>query len=105
MNVKKYTITSIKIKETKTVDGEEVKYVYSKGQNAGKNFVRVSITTEETGDTIWSANQFPDSKATKLSVGEKVLMVLEERKGEGDNVWFDFKFPNKDELAAYALNQ
>lgn len=99
--LKKVTIKSVGIKETKTVDGVEVKYVYSKGKNEGKNFVRVSIQTEETGDLYWANNAFVDSKATKLKVGDVELLDLVERQ-DGDNTWRDFNFPTKEQLADYA---
>jgi len=100
MSIKKVTIKSVEIKKTKMVDGNEVEYVYSKGINAGKNFVRV-ILELENHENKYATNAFPESKATLLKPGEIVLLNLVERP-DGDKVWYDFNFPTKDEMAKLA---
>jgi hypothetical protein len=93
--VKKVTITKVFISD-KNKDG--VLYTYKNGDNAGRNFVRVSIKTEETGDDYYSSNTLPGSKPTQLKEGEVVLLDFTE-----DNGFKNFRIPTKDQLAEFAL--
>jgi len=106
--IKKVTIKSVGIKTHKRVleNGveSEVAYMFKNGKYAGKNFVRVSIQTEETGDEYYASNAFPNSKATALEAGQKVILKLVERTADDGKVWRDFMFPTQKELEEFALN-
>ena len=86
----KFKITKVFISE-KNKDG--IPYVFKNGKNTGKPFVRVSIKTQETGEEYYSTNAFVDSKQTKLTEGQEVILKLEEKDG-----FKNFGFPSSDEL-------
>lgn len=94
--LKKVTIKKVFVAD-KNKAGES--YVYKNGKNAGKNFVRVSIQTEETGEEYYSNNCMIGSRPTKLEVGEKVLLKLVD---DGD--FKNFMFPTAEEMNDF-INQ
>lgn len=101
--LKKVTIKSVKITDSKF--GSEEKYVYKKGKNAGKNFVMVTIQTNETGDDYYSTPALPGTKPTELKEGESVLLSLTETTSEdGQKVFKNFNFPTKEQMVEFVNN-
>ncbi len=101
--IKKVTISKVKIAESKY--GSDEKYVYKNGANAGKNFVMVTIQTNETGDDYYSTPALPGSKPTQIKEGESVLLSLTETKSaDGEKTFKNFNFPTKEQLVEYANN-
>lgn len=98
--IKKVTITEVYKNETKK-DG--TKYVISKGANKDKNFVRIGIKTDKTGDLTYYNNALVGDKANNIEVGQSVLLSLTETaKEDGSGDWYNFNFPTKAQLAEYA---
>jgi hypothetical protein len=78
-------------------------YIIKNGQNAGQTFTRIGIQTNKTGENTYYNNAKAKDKAVNIEVGQILLLDLyEEDAGEG-KTWKNFKFPTKDELAAFAL--
>lgn len=107
MSIKKVTIKSVKMYERPfTPEGQEQKplYTYKKGKNQGKNFVMVTIQTQETGDEFYSTPALPNSKPTTLKEGDQVVLSLTSSTSEdGNKVFRNFNFPTKEQLAEIAL--
>ncbi len=91
--IKKITIKKI-FKSTENKDG--VPYVYKKGKNIGKAFVRVSIASDDMGEGMYSTCVPPLDRATKLEEGQELVLKYEEKEG-----FKNFSFPNKGELQVY----
>ena len=104
--IKKVTIKKVtKYDKPFTKEGEPEKplYTYKKGTNAGKNFVMVTIQTEETGEDYYSTPAMATDKAMSVEVGQKLLLNLtESTSADGTKVFKNFNFPTKDQLAAFA---
>jgi len=99
--IQKVKILKVYKNDTKK-DG--TKYVISKGTNAGKNFVRIGIQTDKTGEDTYYNNALATDKAMNLDVDQVVLLDLTETKSEdGSTTWKNFNFPSKDDLAKFAL--
>lgn len=96
--IKKVTITEV-YKSSNKKDGTP--YVISKGVNAGKNFTRVGIKTDKTGDDVYYNNALDTDKVMTIEVGQSLLLNFTETP-DGDNTWRNFNFPTKDQLAEYA---
>lgn len=96
--IKKVTITEV-YKNTTKKDGSP--YVISKGINSGKNFTRIGIKTQETGDKIYYNNALDTDKAMTIEVGQVLLINFTETV-DGDNTWCNFNFPTKAQLAELA---
>lgn len=100
--IKKVTIKKVKIVESPfSKDGQPTeKYVYKKGKNIGKNFVMVTIQTNETGDDYYSTPCLPTDKAAQIKEGESHLLSLTESpSADGQKVFKNFNFPTKEQLA------
>lgn len=98
--LKKVTIKNIKIADKKY--GTEDKYVYKSGKNVGKNFVMVSIQTNETGDNYYSTPALPTDQAAQLNEGDTVILKLTETtSSDGQKVFKNFNIPSKAEKEAY----
>ena len=106
MSLRKVTISSVKKYDRPYAkEGEEQKplYTYKKGKEIGKNFVMVTIQTEETGDDYYSTPASIGSKAAGIEVGQKVLLNFSEtQSADGQKTFKNFNFPTKDQLAAFA---
>lgn len=103
--LKKVTIKSVKSYErpyTKEGEAEKPLYAYKKGKNMGKNFVMVTIQTNETGDEYYSTPAMPGERATTLQEGQSVLLSLTETKSEdGTKTFKNFGFPNNAQIEVY----
>lgn len=93
MSIKLITIKKV-FKSTENKDG--VPYVYKKGKNEGKPFVRVSIASDDMGEGMYSTCVLPGERATKLEEGQQVLLKFEEKDG-----FKNFGFPTKGEQQVY----
>jgi hypothetical protein len=106
--IKKVTISKVTFRDRPfTKDGEPEKplYTYSKGDNQGKNFVMVSIQTEETGDEYFSTPASEKDKARTIEVGQKLLLNFSETtSADGTKVFKNFNFPTKAQLAQFAID-
>lgn len=104
--IKKCTISKITKYDkpfSKEGEGEKPLYTYKKGTNAGKNFVMVTIQTEETGEDYYSTPAMATDKAMNIEVGQKLLLNLTETKSaDGLKTFKNFNFPTKEQLAAFA---
>ncbi len=100
--IKKVTINKV-FKNDKKKDGSP--YVISKGQHAGQNFVRIGIQTDKTGEDTYYNNALATDKAMNIEVGQSLLLNFTETpSADGANVWKNFNFPTKDQLAEFAAN-
>ncbi len=98
--IKKVSITKV-YKNDKKKDG--TLYVISKGQHAGKNFTRIGIQTDKTGEDTYYNNALATDKAMNIEVGQSLLLNLTEQiKVDGSGKWYNFNFPTKDQLAEFA---
>jgi hypothetical protein len=85
--IQKVKITRVVIQDKKK-DGTPYKTA------AGKQFWRVGIQTEQTGEVYYSTNAFAeDDKAMKLQVGQEVTVNLTEENG-----YNNFSLPTKTDL-------
>lgn len=91
--LKQVTITKV-FKSDKNKDG--IAYVYKKGANVGKNFSRISIKTEQTGDEFYSSNAMAGDRAYTMNAGETIVLDLTE-----DNGFKNFRFPSKKEVDVF----
>lgn len=100
--IKKVTIKSVGLRDHKVVNGEEVKFVFGKGKDAGKEFVMVSIQTDQTGDEYFGTPSLPTDRAAKLQVGDNVILRFTESKSaDGSKVFKNFNFVSKKEEEVY----
>ena len=100
--IQKVTITEVYKNDTKK-DG--TKYVISKGTNAGKNFIRIGIKTDKTGDDVYYNNALETDKANNIAKDQSLLLNFTETKSaDGTNVWKNFNFPTKEQLAEFAAS-
>lgn len=103
--IKQVTIKSVKSYERPyNKEGEEQKplYTYKKGKNQGKNFVMVTIQTNETGDEYYSTPALVGSGATKIKEGDVVILKLTETTSEdGTKVFKNFNFPSNAEIEVF----
>lgn len=98
--IQKVTITELYKNETKK-DG--TRYIISKGTNAGKNFTRIGIKTDKTGDDVYYNNALETDRAMKIEIGQSLLLSFTETpSADGANTWKNFNFPSKVQLAEYA---
>lgn len=93
MSIKLVTIKKVFLSEANK-DG--IPYVYKKGKNVGKPFIRVSIASDDMGEGMYSTCVLPGDRATKLTEGQEVVLKYEEKEG-----FKNFSFPNKGELQVY----
>ncbi len=93
MSIKLVTIKKV-FKSDSNKDG--IPYVYKKGKNLGKAFIRVSIASDDMGEGMYSTCVLPGDRATKLEEGQKVLLKFEEKDG-----FKNFGFPTKGEQQVY----
>lgn len=99
--IKKVTISKVKVAETPF--GKTEKYVYKKGTNVGKNFVMVTIQTNETGEDYYSTPAMPGERALTLKEGDVVLLNLTKTmSADGQKEFKNFNFPTKEQLAKFA---
>lgn len=96
--IKKVTITKV-YKSDKKKDGSP--YMISKGQYVGQPFTRIGIQTDQTGDKTYYNNAKASDKAFNIEEGQSLLLNFTEQV-DGDNTWYNFNFPTKDELAKFA---
>lgn len=102
--IQKVKIESVARYETKEVNGEKVPYTYSKGKNVGKQFKRISITTDKTGSDKYYANEDPGSRYEGIAEGQSLLLnFTESMSADGGKKFLNFNFPTKEQLAAFAL--
>ena len=98
--IQKVKITKV-FKNDKKKDGSL--YVISKGTNAGKNFIRIGVQTDKTGENTYYNNALATDKAMNIEVGQSLLLNLTEKaKEDGNGNWYNFNFPTKDQLAKFA---
>jgi hypothetical protein len=100
MAIKKVTVKKV---FTATENKDGVPYTYKKGKYEGKNFVRISIQTEETGDEYYASNALIGSKPTTIKEGDKLLLNFTEQV-VGDKTFKNFDFPTKEQLAEFAAS-
>lgn len=93
MSIKLVTIKKV-FKNTENKDG--VPYIYKKGRNVGKPFVRIGIASDDMGEGIYSTCVLPEDRATKLEEGQQLILKFEEKEG-----FKNFSFPSKGELQVY----
>lgn len=93
MSIKLITIKKV-FKSTENKDG--VPYVYKKGKNVGKPFVRVGIASDDMGEGVYSTCVLPGDRATKLEEGQQVVLKFEKKED-----FLNFSFPSKGELQVY----
>lgn len=99
--IQKVTITKV-YKNDKNKAGEL--YVIRKGTNKDKNFVRIGIQTDKTGEDTYYNNALVTDKAMNIAEGQSLLLNLTETpKEDGSGNWYNFNFPTKEQLAAFAL--
>ena len=96
-----------KVQITKVFKNENKKdgtpYTISKGQHAGKNFIRIGIQTDKTGEDTYYNNALATDKAINIEVGQSLLLNLTDTPSEdGAQTWKNFNFPTKDQLAEFA---
>lgn len=96
--IKKVTITKV-YKNDKKKDGSL--YVIGKGKNVGQNFTRVGIQTDQHGEDTYYNNALATDKAMTIEVGQSLLLNFTDTP-DGENVWKNFNFPTKAQLAEYA---
>lgn len=100
--IQKVKITKV-FKNDKKKDGSP--YIISKGQHAGKNFTRIGIQTDKTGENTYYNNALATDKAMNIEVDQSLLLSLTETpKEDGNGNWYNFNFPTKDQLAEFAAS-
>ena len=98
--IQKVTISKV-FKNDKKKDGSL--YVISKGTNAGKNFTRIGVQTDKTGENTYYNNALATDKAMNIEVGQSLLLnFTEQDRTDGEGKWYNFNFPTKAQLAEYA---
>lgn len=106
--IKKVTIKKVTKYDkpfSKQGEAEKPLYTYKKGTNIGKNFVMVTIQTDETGDDFYSTPASEGDKAMNVEVGQKILLNLTETKSaDGLKTFKNFNFPTKEQLAQFATD-
>lgn len=104
--IKKVTIKKVKVYDRPySTDGSKPLYTYKKGTNIGKNFVMVTIQTNETGDDYYSTPAMPGERATTLKEGDSVLLSLTTSMStDGQKEFKNFNYPTKDQLAEFAAS-
>lgn len=100
--IKKVQIMKV-FKNTTKKDGSP--YVISKGKNTGQNFTRIGIQTDAHGDDIYYNNALETDKAMTIAEGQSLLLNFTETPSEdGANIWKNFNFPTKQQLADFAAS-
>jgi hypothetical protein len=98
--LKRVTITKVYNNPTNK-DG--VPYSYKKGTNMGKNFSRIGIQTDETGEATYYNNAMETDRAFKVEVGQTDVLRLEETPAAdgSDKVFHNWSYATKKEIEAY----
>lgn len=100
--IQKVQIVKVFKNDTKK-DG--TKYVISKGANKDKNFTRIGVQTDKTGEVTYYNNALATDKAMNIEVGQSLLLNLTETaKEDGNGNWYNFNFPTKEQLAEFAAS-
>ena len=98
--LKRVTITKVYKNDTNK-DG--VAYSYKKGANLGKNFSRIGIQTDETGEITYYNNAMETDRAFKAEVGQNEVLRLEETLAGGgsDKVFHNWSYATKKEIEVF----
>ena len=98
--IKRATIARVYKNTHKMKDGVKGDaYIYKNGANAGKNFVRVGIKTDVTGEDTYYANVLPSDRIMNIEVNQKLVLKFTD-----DGQFKNFTYPSKKDLEDFALN-